>query len=162
MAAPPQLRWAHRPKRYSPRQILEELPVLDARWLARKKMFPRGHYGRRHDMRIDNPVIDWLTLGPRAAEIAFIDGSAQLTPIVWLPIRSVCQSVRPAFECPGCGRSAFKLYYREGWFSGCYRCIGIPYASQQRSKENRRRLQAARLRLFLSSLPDDTKRPAKC
>jgi hypothetical protein len=51
----------------------------------------------------------------------------------------VCQSVRPAFECPGCGRNAFKLFYRDGWFSGCHRCIGVPYASQQRSRKGRSR-----------------------
>jgi hypothetical protein len=48
--------------------------------------------------------------------------------------------------CPGCGRNAFRLFYVDGWFSGCYRCIGVPYASQQRSRKGRSRLQAARLR----------------
>jgi hypothetical protein len=92
------------------------------RWLARKKMFPRGHYDRRHDMHIFNPVIDWLVPSPRAADIVFVDGTSRLTPINWLPIRGMCQSVRPAFECPRCGRNVFKLFYRDGWFSGCYRC----------------------------------------
>ena len=73
----------------------------------------------------------------------------------------MCQSARAAFECPNCGHSCFKLFYYQGRFSGCYRCIGVPYASQQRSTENRPRLQAARLRLFLSSLPDNTETPAK-
>ena len=161
---PPQLARAQRKRgrrKSQPRTVLEELPVLDARWLARKKMFPRGHYEHRHDMRIDNPVIDWLILGPRAAEIVFVDGTAQETPINWLRISGMRQSVRPAFECPGCGRNAFKLFYYDGWFSGCYRCIGVPYASQQRSRKGRSRLQAARLRMFLSSLPDETKTPTR-
>ena len=71
------------------------------------------------------------------------------------------QGIRPAFQCPGCGHNAFKLFYHGGHFSGCYRCIGIPYASQQRWKKNRPQLQAARLRLFLSSLPNETKDPAR-
>jgi hypothetical protein len=41
------------------------------------------------------------------------------------------------------------------------RCIGIPYASQQRSAKNRRRLQAARLKVFLGELPDSTNTPKK-
>jgi hypothetical protein len=55
----------------------------------------------------------------------------------------------------------FKLYYHGGRFSGCYRCIGIPYASQQRSKKDRPRLQAARLKLFLGEFPDSTNTPKK-
>jgi hypothetical protein len=69
--------------------------------------------------------------------------------------------MRPAFECPGCGHNAFKLYFHHGRFSGCYRCIGVPYASQQRSRKDRPRLQAARLKVFLGGLPDGTKTPAK-
>jgi len=37
----------------------------------------------------------------------------------------------------------------------------VRYASQQRSTKGRSRLQAARLRLFLSDMPDSTKPPAK-
>jgi hypothetical protein len=85
----------------------------------------------------------------------------QLIGINWLPISGMCQSVRPAFQCPGCNHNAFKLFHHHGRFAGCYRCIGIPYASQQRSRKGRSRLQAARLRLFLSDLPDSTKTPAK-
>ena len=135
MAMPLQLRRAYRPKRYSPRQVLEELPALDARWLARKKLFPKDYSTRRHGMRVFNSAIDWLTLGPRAAELILTNGQRQIISIIWLPIHGVCASVRPAFECPGCGHNAFKLYYHEGYFAGCYRCIGVPYASQQRSRK---------------------------
>ena len=124
-------------------------------------MFPRDYSMCRHGMRVFNPVIDWLALGPRAAEVIFTNGQKQIIPIGWLPIRGMCQSVRPAFECPGCGRNAFKLFYSDGALAGCYRCVGIPNASQQRSRKGRSRLQAARLRRFLSSLPDDRKIPAR-
>jgi hypothetical protein len=161
MPAPTQLREAPRPKRYSPRQVLEELPSLDCRWLARKKLFPRDHSNRRYNFEFINPAIRWLTLAPRAAEIVLPTGQAQLIPINWLPIYGVCKAMRPSFECPGCGHNAFKIYYRDGYFAGCYRCINVPYASQQRSRKGRARLQAARLRLFLNSSPDDRKIPAR-
>ena len=98
------------------------------------------------------PAIRTLKLGPRAAELVLVNGQTQLIPIVWLRINGMCQSARPAFQCPGCGHNRFKLFYRHGRFSGCYRCNGVPYASQQCSTKNRSRLQAARLRLFLEQL----------
>jgi hypothetical protein len=150
-----------RPRRSQPRQVLEELPSIDCRWLARKKLFPKDYSTRRYSFDFINPAIHTLTLGPRAAEVVLVDGQTQLIPIVWLRINGMCQSARPAFQCPGCGHNRFKLFYRHGRFSGCYRCIGVPYASQQCSTKNRARLQAARLRLFLSSLPNDTQNPAR-
>ena len=150
-----------RQPRSQPRQVLEELPSIDCRWLARKKLFPKDYSTRRYSFDFINPAIHTLTLGPRAAEVVLVDGQTQLIPIVWLRINGMCQSARPAFQCPGCGHNRFKLFYRHGRFSGCYRCIGVPYASQQCSTKNRARLQAARLRLFLSSLPNDTQNPAR-
>jgi hypothetical protein len=150
-----------RPRRSQPRQVLEELPSIDCRWLARKKLFPKDYSTRRYSFDFINPAIHTLTLGPRSAELLLTTGETQLIAIKWLRINGMCQSARPAFQCPGCGHNRFKLFYRHGRFSGCYRCIGVPYASQQRSTKNRSRLQAARLRLFLGSLPGDTKDPAR-
>jgi hypothetical protein len=79
---------------------------LDARWLARKGLFPRDYSTRRYDMHVFNPIIDWLSIGPRAAQVTFVTGQIQLISINWLPIRGVCQSVRADFECPGCGHNA--------------------------------------------------------
>ena len=148
-----------RQRRSQPRQVLEELPVLDCRILARRNMVPRDHSQRTYNLSLLIPAIQTLKLGPRAAELVLVDGQTQMIPIVWLRINGMCQSARPAFQCPGCGHNRFKLFYRHGRFSGCYRCIGVPYASQQCSTKNRPRLQAARLRLFLSSLPEDTQNP---
>ena len=124
-------------------------------------MVPRDHSQRTYNLSLLIPAIRTLKLGPRAAELVLVDGQTQLIPIVWLRINGMCQSARPAFQCPGCGHNRFKLFYRHGRFSGCYRCIGVPYASQQCSTKNRPRLQAARLRLFLSSLPEETQNPSK-
>jgi hypothetical protein len=71
------------------------------------------------------------------------------------------ESVRPAFQYPNCRRNAFKLFFADAHFGGCYRCVDAPYAAQQHSPKGRSRPQAARLRLFLGSSPDDTKAPAK-
>ena len=150
-----------RQRRSQPRQVLEELPVLDCRMLARRNLVPRDHSQRTYNLSLLIPAIQTLKLGPCAAELVLLNGQTQLIPIVWLRINGMCQSARPAFQCPGCGHNRFKLFYRHGRFSGCYRCIGVPYASQQCSTKNRARLQAARLRLFLSSLPDDTQSPAR-
>jgi hypothetical protein len=129
--------------------------------LARRNMVPRDHSQRTYNLSLLIPAVRTLKLGPRAAELVLVDGQTQMIPIVWLRINGMCQSARPAFQCPGCGHNRFKLFYRHGRFSGCYRCIGVPYASQQCSTKNRPRLQAARLRLFLSSLPNDTQTPAR-
>ncbi len=129
--------------------------------LARRNMVPRDYSQRTYNLSLLIPAVRTLKLGPRAAELVLVDGQTQMIPIVWLRINGMCQSARPAFQCPGCGHNRFKLFYRHGHFSGCYRCIGVPYASQQCSTKNRSRLQAARLRLFLSSLPEETKTPAR-
>jgi hypothetical protein len=120
-----------RPRRSQPRQVLEELPSIDCRWLARKKLFPKDYSTRRYSFDFINPAIHTLTLGPRSAELLLTTGETQLIAIKWLRINGMCQSARPAFQCPGCGHNRFKLFYRHGRFSGCYRCIGVPYASQQ-------------------------------
>jgi len=161
MPAPPQLARARRPKRYSRRQTIEELPSIDARWLARKKLFPRDHSTRRYSVEFINPAIRGLALSPRCAQVTLASGQTQLIPVVWLRISGVWQSARPAFQCPGCAHNRFKLFYLHGRLAGCYRCIGLPYASQQRSHKDRPRLQAARLRVFLGDLPDSTRTPPK-
>ena len=151
-----------RRRKSQPRIVLEELPSIDARWLSRKKLFPRDYSTRRYSFDFQNPpVIRYLALGPHCAEFTLTTGRTQLVAIKWLRIGGLYQGARPAFQCPGCGHNVFKLFFHYGLFSACCHCIGIPYASQQRSRKGRSRLQAARLRLFLSELPDSTKTPKK-
>ena len=136
----PRARGYHRP-------LFEQLPSLDCRWLARKKLFPLDHSNRRYNFEFMNPAIRWLTLSPRAAEIVLATGQIQMIPVMWLRITGMCQCVRPVFQC-GCGRRAFKLYYSRGAFA-CRRCTDAVYACQQRSAKGRIALQATRLRHFL-------------
>jgi hypothetical protein len=158
MAMPPQLAQAKRPPRSGKnqrREIIEDLPALDARWLARKKLFRKDWADHRYDLHIDIPIIDWLTLGPYVAQVLFVTGQKQIIPIKWLPIRGACQGVRAIFECVSCGDRRFKLFYYQGRF-GCYRCAiasGARYASQQVSRKGRKYLQSQRLRRFLGEYP---------
>ena len=161
MAMPTQLARAKRTRRRIKSQlriVLEELPAIDARWLSRKKLFPKDWSTRRLDFHIFNPIIDWLVLGPYIAEVIFTTGQKQIIPIKWLRISGMCQGVRPIFECVSCGRRRFKLFYYQGRLS-CYRCtnrLGVPYASQQVSRKGRKYLQSQRLRRFLGEYPGCT------
>lgn len=162
MPMPPQLAKARprrRPRRLQPRTVLEELPAIDARWLARKKLLPRDHSTHRYSLDFLNPVIRWLTLSPRCAEFVLTNGTTQSVGITWLRIGGICQGARAAFECPNCGQRRFKLYYYRDHFSGCYRCVnrfGVPYASQTITPKARPILQAKRLQQFLGEVPGIT------
>jgi hypothetical protein len=138
------------------RKIIEDLPALDARWLARKKLFRKDWADHRYDFHIYNPLIDWLVLGPRIAQVLFVTGQKQLIPIKWLPIRGACHGVRPIFVCTSCGHQRYKLYYHQGQFQ-CHHCVnrlGVPYASQQVSRTGRECLQGQRIRCFLGEHPN--------
>jgi hypothetical protein len=161
MGMPPQLARAERTKRSSKsqrRNIIEDLPALDARWLARKKLFRKDWVDHRYDFHIYNPAINWLVLGPYVAQVLFATGQKQVIPIKWLPIRGACQGVKAIFKCISCGHQRYKLYYYQGQFQ-CYRCVnclGVPYASQQVSRKGRKYLQSQRLRRFLGEYPNCT------
>jgi hypothetical protein len=156
---PPQLASAQPTKRgrtSKPRTVLEELPSIDCRWLARKKLFPKDYSTRRYSFDFINPAIHSLALGPRCAEFVLASGYTQSIGIIWLRVGGMVKSIRPSFECPGCGHRRFKLFYHQGLFSGCYRCLGIPYASQIVTPKARPILQSKRLRQFLGEFPGIT------
>ena len=134
---PPQLQTAYRPKRYSPRQVIEEMNCLDARWLARKRLFPKDYSTRRHGMRVFNPAVDWLTIGPRAAELnTHSHGQRQIISIIWLPIPwRLCNVPCQPSSVPAAAITLSSCSITKAYFAGCYRCIGVPYAAQQRSTE---------------------------
>jgi hypothetical protein len=138
------------------RKVIEDLPALDARWLARKKLFRKDWVDRRYDLHIDIPIINWIVLGPCIAQVEFTTGRKQSIPVKWQYMRGACQGVRPIFECIGCGHQSYKLYYHHGQFQ-CYRCVnrlGVPYASQQVSHTGRKCLQGQRIRCFLGEHPN--------
>jgi hypothetical protein len=150
MSPPRQLRSARHPRRTN-RPILETLPVLDARMLARERLFP-PNWADRHtydDFGLVLPQIRTLTLTRRSANIIHRSGQQQTIPIRWNAIRGIVRSQRPAFVCT-CGRRSFCLYFAKGRFC-CHACTGAIYASQACYSAHRPCLQSIRLRRFLGA-----------
>jgi hypothetical protein len=133
------------------RPLIEELPCLDARTLARKRLFPGNHADKAiyTDIGLALPCVHCLTLTRSQAEVSHRHGT-QLIPVHWSPISGLKKSQRPVFVCPHCSRRAFRLFLSRGRFT-CYRCCGGIYASQAVHSANRPALQAERLRRFLGS-----------
>jgi len=101
MGAPRQLRNAER--RNYKRPLFEELPCLDARWLARKKLIPKDWSTRRYDFSFAIPPIAALTLTNSTAKILTSDGREQTVPIHWQHNGGIGHgSIRPMFVCQ-CG-----------------------------------------------------------
>src|SRR5215475_6445516 len=153
MGAPRQLRNAER--RNYKRPLFEELPCLDARWLARKKLIPKDWSTRRYDFSFVIPAIAALTLTNHSAKILTRDGREQTVAIHWQRNGGIgYNSIRPMFVCQ-CGYGAFRLYDAFDAFR-CHQCaiaFGVRYASQQVSRKGRKYLQSQRLRRFLGEYP---------
>jgi hypothetical protein len=144
---PSQLRRAKR--RNYKRPLFEELPYLDARWLARHRMIPKDWSRRVYpDFGWVNPAFPALVITTSMIEVYFSDGRRQqIVPIYWHPINGMCQgAIRPIFGCPRCRRHAFKLYDLYGELN-CYKCAvsrGVIYGCQRQSAKGRAALQALR------------------
>jgi hypothetical protein len=153
---PAQLRRAER--RNYKRPLFEELPYLDARWLARQKLIPKDWSTRRYDFSFVIPPIAALTLTNRTAKILTRDGREQTVAIHWQHNGGIGYgSIRPMFVCQ-CGYGAFRLFDCFGAFR-CNQCaiaFGVRYASQQVSRKGRKYLQSQRLRRFLGEYPNST------
>lgn len=151
MAIPWQLRNAKR--RNYKRPLFEELPSLDARWLARHQMIPRDFGRRVYDYSFIDPRFGGLILTPRVCEVIFPDGRQRLVSICWQHIQGMCVgTTRPLFVCPCCSNPCFKLYDLHGELY-CKRCAaarGAIYLSQKQWSKGRPALQALRLRHFLN------------
>jgi hypothetical protein len=154
---PPQLR--HSKRRNYKRPLFEDLPSLDARWLARHDMVPRDWGRRTYDYSFIDPRFGGLVITPRVCEVIFRDGRQQIVSIHWQPISGMCQgTMRPIFGCPCCSHHTFKLYDLHGELY-CWKCAfarGARYASQQVSRKGRKYLQGQRLRRFLGEYPHCT------
>src|SRR5215510_12951949 len=150
---PPQLARAKR--RNYKRPLFEELPCLDARWLARQKLIPKDWSTRRYDFSFVIPPIAALTLTNRTAKILTGDGREQTVAIHWQHNGGIGYgSIRAMFICQ-CGYRAFRLFDCFGAFR-CHNCaiaFGARYACQQVSRKGRKYLQSQRLRRFLGEYP---------
>ena len=156
---------AMRQRPRQPRPLFEELPSLDCRMLARRRLFPGNWIDVFHydNFGLIVPGIRTLSLGRRLAEATLNNRERQTIPIHWQRIGGMCRgSQRPMFVCD-CKRRAFRLYALNGHFR-CKKCAlasGARYACQQVSSRGRAALQAVRLRQFLGQGVQSTKTPSK-
>ena len=85
MPMPPQL--ARSKRRNYKRPLFEELPSLDARWLARHDMVPKDWSRRTYDYSFIDPRFGGLIITSRDCEVVFPDGGAQTISTI-APARS--------------------------------------------------------------------------
>jgi hypothetical protein len=150
---PPQLARAKRPKRSTPRPIVEQLPRIDIADLCRFQVFPdQINWRARHSLELPfrYPFLKSLVISLQNIEANHVSGYTQFIPLRW--IRTGFGSnyrPRPLFICTNCGRSITKLYFKGGSLN-CRRCVNAVYASQLCSgKQMRTELQVQRLKNFL-------------
>jgi hypothetical protein len=151
MAMPWQLARAKRPRRSTPRPIVEQLPRIDIADLCRWNVFPNQcdlHKAHLLELPFRYPFVKNLVISLQDIEANHVLGYTQVIPLRW------CRTgfggnvrPRPLFVCQ-CGRSARRLYFRHGNLS-CRRCINATYASRTCSKRLRPILQAKRVQAFL-------------
>jgi hypothetical protein len=160
MPMPPQLARAKRPKRSSPRPIVEQLPRIDITDLCRWNVFPNQcDWNKAHllELPFRYPFIKSLIISLQSIEVNHHSGYIQPIKLRW------CRTgfgghhrPRPLFVC-NCGRSVTRVYFNYGSLK-CRRCADATYASRQCSKRLRPILRAKRLRFFLEHKPCMSKR----
>jgi hypothetical protein len=150
---PPQLARAKRPKRSTPRPIVEQLPRIDIAVLCRWNVFPyQFDWDKAHllELPFRYPFLKNLVISLQTIAANHHSGYNQSIPLRW------CRTgfggnyrPRPLFICTNCGRSITKLYFKGGSLN-CRRCVNAVYASQLCSgKQMRTELQVQRLKNFL-------------
>jgi hypothetical protein len=140
-----------RPKRRTPRPLIDSLHYLDIRSLGRRKQFPGNwHDDRSYDVGLIIPGIRELSLTRgRIVVIYYGNAPQQIIPVKWY--RPGFGGYRPIGKC-GCGRTAFR-FYKLGSRLVCYRCTNGRYATQVGCSKSRPHIQSRRLQNLLSSLP---------
>jgi hypothetical protein len=161
---PWQLEIADKQRRAYPRPAFEDLPALDCRMLARRRLFPANWFDRHEyeNFAFIVPAIRTLTLSRAQAEILLASSEKSQKPqtfrIHWQKIGGKCRgSVRPSFVCT-CGKGRHKLYLLYGQFR-CCRCAigaGAIYLSQMIGQKARSALQAKRMRRFLGNYDESS------
>jgi len=165
MGMPNQLRWAKRPKRSTPRPLVEQLPRIDIADLCRWNVFPDQrdwHKAHLLELPFRYPFLKNLIISLQNIEANHVSGYTQSIPLRW------CRTgfggnyrPRPLFICTNCGRSVRRVYFNYGSLK-CRRCANGVYASQLCSgKRMRTELQAQRLKNFLKFKKYISKRTRK-
>jgi len=151
MPMPPQLARAKRPRRSTPRPLVEELSRLEIADLCRYGAFPSQYEWNVSyllELPFRYPFLKNLVISLQNIEANHHTGYTQTIPLRWLRTGFGGNSrPRPLFIC-NCGRSVTKLYFKTGHLA-CRRCQSAVYASQVCDKCTRPVLQAQRRQWFL-------------
>jgi hypothetical protein len=142
MSMPWQLRNAKRPKRTTPRPLVECLPSINVNDLNVPKDLYKVVTVPWISLRY--PFISAARLSAYVVEFAH-NGRIQKFRLKW--IKTNYGLPRFAFICD-CQRPTIKLYFRHGNLA-CRRCWNVTYASRTLDKRTRPVLQAIRLRNLL-------------
>jgi hypothetical protein len=153
---PPQLARAKRPKRTTPRPLVETLPRIDIDDLCRWRVFPSQydwHKAHLLEAPFRYPFVKSLVISLQDIEVNHHNSDyVQLIPLRWCRTGfGGNQRPRPLFVCQ-CGRSIRRVYFKGGHLA-CRRCCNATYASRQCDKRQRPILQAKRLQFFLEHKP---------
>ena len=157
MAMPPQLARANRrhSRHSEPRPIVELLPNISIGDLCRWKVFPDNWYSHHNlEAQFRYPWARNLIISRKNIEINHVCGYTQRIGIQWARTY-FGKGCRPFFVCDQCHCGAYKLYFRHGRVA-CKWCLKASYASRQCGRNDRKRLQACKLRLKLGGQPDIT------
>jgi hypothetical protein len=139
-----------RPRHSEPRPTIELMPAININEL--RHVIPRyANDVYEPNVELKYPDIARLRLSAFKLEILGRNGNLQIFPIKW--VKTYFGRHRAILLCNQCGRSIIRLFARYGTYK-CRFCHKALYASQQRSRKGRSRLQASKLRLKLGSLPD--------
>jgi hypothetical protein len=152
---PPQLARAKRPKRTTPRPLVETLPRIDIDDLCRWRVFPSQydwHKAHLLEAPFRYPFVKSLIISLQDIEASHHTGYNQVIGLRWIRTGFGGNTrPRPLFVC-NCGRSITKLYFQHGSLK-CRRCCDATYASRVCDKRTRPILQALRLQAFLKHKP---------
>jgi hypothetical protein len=143
---PAQLARAQRPKRSTPRPLVEYLPAINVNDLN----IPKDHkIVTAPWISFQYPCVSNARLSAYMVEFVH-NGRIQKFKLKW--IRTNFGLPRFAFICNQCGRPVIKLYFRSGNLA-CRRCSNAIYASQACDQYKRPTLQAHRIAQFLKLKP---------
>ena len=146
---PWQLARAKRPKRSSPRPIVETLKRLDVADLCRFHVFPNNWHDSHYlELPFRYPFAKNFVISLENIEVNHLSGYNQIIPLRWIRTGFGGNNrSRPLLVCQ-CGRSTYRLYFNAGYLA-CRRCHNATYASRVCSQGQRPILQAKRIKAFI-------------
>jgi hypothetical protein len=149
MAMPVQLAKANRRRKSEQRPTVELMPAICIHDL--RQAVPRNYGTNIYSNPFRYPQVRHMRLSYCSIEITDHHDRKQVFGIAW--IRTGFGANRAIFVCNSCRCGALRLFAHYGTYA-CRHCHRLPYASQQRDRNGRKRLTASKLRLKLGGCPD--------